>query len=178
LARLIILNYSPDISHGQEKMISLLFDMNNLWEEYIFVKLSEVLQNTNYSIIGQDYKTFIGFNSLKPDIVIRHQKTGETYVIDTKWKIPNNIANVADLRQIYTYARFWNAQKVMLLYPGNQINNEFVYFNNEEYLVDGTTIRHQAKLGFVSVLDKMNNLDSSIAQNVLSLLIPHEQMSQ
>ena len=42
LARLIILNYSPDISTGREKMISLLFDMNRLWEEFILIQIRKV----------------------------------------------------------------------------------------------------------------------------------------
>ncbi|NBN99546.1 MAG: restriction endonuclease, partial [Flavobacteriia bacterium] len=35
LAKLIILNYSPDINQGKQQMISILFDMNVLWEEYV-----------------------------------------------------------------------------------------------------------------------------------------------
>ena len=34
---MIILNYSPDIRTGQENMLTLYcFDMNKLWEEYIY----------------------------------------------------------------------------------------------------------------------------------------------
>ena len=120
LARLIILNYSPDISTGREKMISLLFDMNRLWEEFILIQIRKELSGTCYSVKGQDSQTFIGSNYLKPDVVIQHDEDSKkVYIIDTKWKRPTNqSSSVSDLRQMYTYNRFWNAKKAMLLYPG------------------------------------------------------------
>jgi 5-methylcytosine-specific restriction enzyme subunit McrC len=55
LARLIILNYSPDIKGGKEKMLSLLFDMNVLWEAYVLVKLKQFISQKNlwYSVYNQ-----------------------------------------------------------------------------------------------------------------------------
>ncbi|MFT4602638.1 MAG: 5-methylcytosine-specific restriction enzyme subunit McrC, partial [Arenicella sp.] len=41
LAKFIILNYSPDINRGQQKMIALLFNMNDLWEEYVLKMLKK-----------------------------------------------------------------------------------------------------------------------------------------
>src|SRR6185369_3623232 len=39
LARFIILNYSPDLRGGHEHVISILFDMNQLFERFILVQL-------------------------------------------------------------------------------------------------------------------------------------------
>ena len=39
IAKMIILNYSPDIKGGNENMIDLLFNMNKLWEKYIYKML-------------------------------------------------------------------------------------------------------------------------------------------
>src|SRR5690606_31424144 len=36
IAKIIILNYSPSLNYGGENLLTLLFDMNALWEEYIF----------------------------------------------------------------------------------------------------------------------------------------------
>ncbi|HIE45498.1 MAG TPA: restriction endonuclease [Flavobacteriaceae bacterium] len=171
LARLIILNYSPDISSGNEKMISLLFDMNNLWEEYVLIKLQKHFENTNYEVSGQERKNFFKSNYLIPDIVIRNNK--ETFIIDTKWKQPNNSANVSDLRQMYTYARFWNAKKVMLLYPKDYYFNEYSDFETDEIIElndEYTKTKHQCKLGFVSVLNDENKLDVDIAKNIAKLI--------
>ena len=36
IAKIIILNYSPSLNYGSDNLLTLLFDMNTLWEEYIF----------------------------------------------------------------------------------------------------------------------------------------------
>lgn len=174
LARLIILNYSPDISSGKEKMLSLLFDMNELWEEYVLKQVQKASYKTDMLVSGQESRSFWGNNSLRPDIVLR--KGNKTYVIDTKWKRPQrNSASVDDLRQMYAYCRFWNAEKAMLLYPGDFKTNRFQVFETDDYSVGQAgilKIDHQCKMGFVSVLNEENNdLDSEIGEIILKLLI-------
>ena len=175
LARLIILNYSPDISTGREKMISLLFDMNRLWEEFILIQIRKELAGTSYSVKGQDSQTFIGSNYLKPDIVIQHDiDSKKVYIIDTKWKRPQNkSSSISDLRQMYAYNRFWKAQKAMLLYPGESKNTSFNEFKTEDFFRDNdqtTSIIHMCKSGFVSILDNDNKLSDTIGKQVLDLL--------
>ena len=173
IARLIILNYSPDISSGNKKMLSLLFDMNQLWEEFILVKLKKALENTSYRAIGQSTRSFLGSHYLQPDIVIENKyDPNEIYIIDTKWKLPtNNAASIADLRQMYAYGRFWNATKVMLLYPGIRTNKTFRSFRTDDYIKTDEghqEIEHRCKLGFVSVVDESGkNLDSNIGKKVI-----------
>lgn len=172
IARLILLNYSPDISGGREQMISLLFNMNELWEEYVLVQLrrhSETLEEP-YKIEGQDTKTFWGSNYLKPDIVI--EKGDHTYIIDTKWKVPSSpSASIADLRQMYAYNRFWDAKKVMLLYPGANKNTSYKSFETDEYHPNNEMdpFQHQCKLGFVDVVDASGKL-VSIAEDIFQQL--------
>lgn len=173
LARLIILNYSPDISSGKEKMLSLLFDMNMLWEEYVLKKVKDACEGTDIEVIGQDSRTFWGSNSLRPDIILR--RDGKTYVIDTKWKRPyKSSASISDLRQMYTYCRFWKAEKALLLYPGNPTDSLFQEFLTDDYYLDNDDqpkeIKHQCKMGFVSVLNAKNELDGNIASNILKEL--------
>lgn len=175
LARLIILNYSPDISSGKEKMLSLLFDMNNLWEQYILTQLKKQFEETVFEVSGQESMSFIASNSLRPDIVIRNTETQSIYVVDTKWKRPKNIAQVSDLRQMYTYARFWNAEKVMLLYPGEEKENNFEKFETEDFSLfndcfEPKEIKHLCKLGFVSVVNYEGNLDGNIGHKIFKLI--------
>ena len=59
IARLIILNFAPNVKSGSEKMIALLFDMNNLWEEYILVQLKKAFHDDEVEVSGQRRKTFI-----------------------------------------------------------------------------------------------------------------------
>ena len=167
VARLIILNYSPDIKSGREKMLSLLFDMNVLWEEYVLTMLRKECKGTDVKVKGQESKRFWGsYKTIRPDIVL--QKGEETYIIDTKWKRPkNNQPSVDDLRQMYTYSRFWDTEKVMLLYPGDPIDAKFVSYRNQE--IDQRD--HQCKVGFVSVLDAGRRLDSKIGEFVISSIV-------
>jgi 5-methylcytosine-specific restriction enzyme subunit McrC len=172
LARLIILNYSPDISSGKEKMISLLFDMNVLWEEYILKQLQKACYGSDIEVSSQESKSFWGSNSLKPDVVLR--KGSQTFIIDTKWKRPNkSSASVNDLRQMYAYCRFWNAEKALLLYPGDAKGNHFKSYLTDDYGLDEeenhSQIKHQCKMGFVSVLEG-EELDENLGEKVLSLL--------
>ena len=169
LARLIILNYSPDIRHGSKKMIALLFDMNELWEEYILRQLKKYTQNhpqLGWTVSGQESKVFYGqYRRIRPDIVLRKTDEQGTHIIiiDTKWKRPGSASGIEDLRQLYTYARFWQAEKVVLLYPGEDINTAFVpYRNRAEDRID-----HRCKSAFVSVVDTEGNLRRDVGERVV-----------
>ena len=124
---------------------------------------------------GQDSQTFIGSNFLKPDVVIQHKDDpNKVYIIDTKWKRPQNkSSSISDLRQMYVYNRFWNAQKAMLLYPGESNYNSFKKFETEDFVRNGSqtnSIIHLCKSGFISVLDENNKLSTTIGKEVLALL--------
>ena len=170
LAKFIILNYSPDINHGQQKMIALLFDMNQLWEEYVLKQLQKYTREHSeleIMVNGQESKRFYGNSrSIIPDIVLRRNE--ETIIIDTKWKRPvDNSASIEDLRQMYTYGRFWNATKLILLYPGEFEKGEYKNYPNP----NDPELKHQCKVSKVSVLNDANKLDSKIGENIIESII-------
>lgn len=163
VARLILLNYSPDIKTGQEKMLSLLFDMNVLWEEYILSMLKKATKNSSIKVGGQRQKKFWGSHrKIIPDILV--EKEDEVIIIDTKWKKPQHRKpSIEDLRQMYAYSRFWNTNKVVLLYPGDLEDIPYTSYHNEH-----DALEHQCKISFVSVLNEENKLDAQIAKNILN----------
>nr|WP_315424289.1 hypothetical protein [uncultured Pedobacter sp.] len=123
IAKLLLLNYRPDISSGSSHSIAILFDMNKLWEEYIYRMLVKGNDGT-LTIHNQRSTKFWTHKSatryLKPDIVIE-TKEGKYIVIDTKWKnIFNDVKNIAmdDLRQMFAYHHYFDSSKCFLLYPG------------------------------------------------------------
>lgn len=174
LAKLIILNYSPDIEKGQNKMISLLFDMNVLWEEYVYTILrkSNQIQEAGWKVHGQQSKLFYSSGRyIRPDIVLKNEK--ETIIIDTKWKIPaNNSASIEDLRQMYVYGRYWKSAKLILLYPGQKHNPVFKKFANDH----GDPMGHTCKVARISVVGSDKNLNDQIIPDIMDLLEFSEQL--
>lgn len=116
LARLILLNNMPNLSSGKYETLALLFDMNRLWEEFVYVTLRKYMPD--YSIKDQVKKDFweSPLRAIKPDIVIRNGK--ERYILDTKWKKMDRINPAdADLHQMYVYYKCFEARGVSLVYP-------------------------------------------------------------
>ena len=69
--------------------LALMFDMNYLWERFVYASLRKHNRNGN-TITAQNTRNFwkpiVGNNSkIKPDIVINKDKD-DCVVLDTKWK--------------------------------------------------------------------------------------------
>lgn len=170
IARLIILNYAPNIKSGSEQMLALLFDMNVLWEEYILIRLKQVAEENRFTVESQNSKGFWKNISIRPDIVIQKGEgaTKQTYIIDTKWKnIDYSEPSTHDLRQMYVYNEYWDSKKAMLLYPSNNTltefaENDFVSFhetpNKKEH--------HRCSLGKISIFYG-DILDNEIGNKIL-----------
>ena len=128
LAEMILLNYSPDLHHGSNHVWTLMFDMNKLWEEFVFLTLKRKL--TGYEVTAQSRKVLWNSDknakNIKADIVIHGQENnqGNTFVLDTKWKMPRYDGKIvpsdSDLHQMYVYLNKYKADKVALLYPGEE----------------------------------------------------------
>jgi 5-methylcytosine-specific restriction enzyme subunit McrC len=122
IAKMIILNYSPDIKGGNENMIALLFNMNHLWEKYIYKMLKRDCPE-EYEISEQKSMHFWETKTIRPDIIIKKGKA--TYIIDTKWKIIDNAEpSDADLKQMFAYNQYWDSNLSMLLFPQSNNNKD------------------------------------------------------
>jgi len=117
LAKLILLNYVPDNHNPKNSVLALMFDMNKLWEEYVFVILKKRFHN--HVVRAQVAKRFWEYKAIRPDIVV-YDQTGKKplIVIDTKWKCPtDNKPTDADLKQMFVYHLYWQVNNTVLLYP-------------------------------------------------------------
>ena len=168
IARMIILNFRPDIRSGNDNMLALLFDMNKLWEEYVYrMLLKESCPEVSVSF--QNSKKFWENKSIRPDLVVTHTKTSgdtERYIIDTKWKIIDaHHPSDDDLKQMFAYNAYWEADKSMLLYPRTQSQPEkFGVFHK------GIPEQSRCKLGFVNVLNENGGLNTEIGKEILGKL--------
>lgn len=166
ISKMLILNYSPDLVEGKDNMLTLLFDMNMLWEEYIY-RILHKNKKDGYNVSFQNKKNFWERKTIRPDIVIKAKK--ETFIIDTKWKvIKYNNPSDNDLKQMFSYNLLWDSQKSMLLYP--QLSQSDSNFGEYHYkhIKNGD---NSCKLGFVKILEN-NKLrsDLEIANEVYSKL--------
>lgn len=171
IAKMIILNYSPDIRSGQENMLTLLFDMNKLWEEYIYRMLIRSKRD-DIQVNFQNKQKFWEDRTIRPDLVITKKQNDdcETFVIDTKWKIldtKNPKPSDEDLKQMYAYNLYWNANKSMLLYPNSNASEER-FGNFWKGRLDDQ--ENQCKIGFIDILNKDRNLDYNVGTKILEKL--------
>lgn len=178
IARLIILNYAPNVSRGSEKMLALLFDMNSLWEQYILIRLKQAA-GVDVQIYGQQSKGFWDGITIRPDVVIEKclNSDKETFVIDTKWKnVDYSKPSTNDLRQMYVYNDYWNSKKAMLLYPSTIVDNgKFKSFNPVNFDIQHTdsqeifthTKVHDCAIGRISIFDEEGKLDEKIGAKIL-----------
>jgi len=121
IAKMLLLNYHPDVSRGQEDVLALMFDMNQLWERFVYVSLRKHAPN-GVEVHAQNKKVFWlpdygRSSSMRPDILLK--RGSQTVVLDTKWKRPNGYGpSPDDLRQLYVYLKYYKAEKAALVYPG------------------------------------------------------------
>ena len=163
IAKMIILNYSPNLNSGNDNMLTLLFDMNKLWEEYIY-RILQKHKPTGYQVSFQNSDKFWEHKTIRPDIVITNDQD-ENFVIDTKWKIINaNNPSDDDLKQMFTYNLHWEANKSMLLYPRiNQIDNEGTFHYNQ--------LENKCKVGFVTVIENGNiRISKGLCEEIINKL--------
>lgn len=142
ISKMLLLNFRPDIAGGVDNVIAILFDMNRLWEEFIYRRLKKEEAAFGVTVVRQESRPFwqpkesSRSKKVRPDIVIRKPKDGQTIIIDTKWKLVGDLLpGDADLKQMYVYNLFWDCKKSVLLYPANQIDHNkghYFDFNDNE----------------------------------------------
>jgi 5-methylcytosine-specific restriction enzyme subunit McrC len=137
IAKLILLQYHPDIIKGVNNVLALMFDMNKLWERFFYVTLYRN-KKQDISINAQTTKYFWkpvtdgNRSKIIPDIVINDNQ-GNYFVLDTKWKnLGGYNPSPEDLRQMYVYHDYYKAIKVALVYPGSEINKISGYYLHPE----------------------------------------------
>jgi len=181
IAKLLLLNYHPDLSGGSNSVLALMFDMNKLWEEFVYKSLKKYLKDCKISkqVHNPFWKCELKSRKIIPDIVINKGEKNSV-VLDTKWKIlDDNAENISDsdLKQVFVYSLYFEAQKVALVYPAgdgyknNNIKGEFEKIPNE-------TRNRICDLIFIEVNGNIKEWQEEIASEIFSIFITNETNSQ
>ncbi|GAB1402078.1 McrC family protein [Elusimicrobiota bacterium] len=172
LAKMFLENSSIDISQNKISSIALLWDMNKLFEEFIFEFIKKHIKTID--------RAPIKITSQKHSHLLTHTKnkkpSGNTYVdillqygenkiiLDTKYKINDgsigNFAN-ADIFQMLAYETLHKTNKSILLYPIN-INidkeiNTYKFNETANYITTATIY-----LGYDSINEFNINLSKKL----------------
>jgi 5-methylcytosine-specific restriction enzyme subunit McrC len=129
LASLFLRQTPPDVTAGQASGLSVFFDMNVLFEEYIGRAAAKALRPLGYDVRLQDARRHLAYDDvaerdvflLKPDIVGRVGDKA-AWIIDTKWKelTPKKArdgVSQGDMYQMYAYSQRYECPDVVLMYP-------------------------------------------------------------
>jgi len=154
LAKLIILQYSPDLRSGREPVLSILFDMEKLWEKFIHRVLAERCTD-GWSLESQEEALFWEQRTMRPDLVFA-QEGVVRLIADTKWKVPqDDEPSLEDLRQMFAYNIRFVSERSVLLYPGTTKPRKGNYVNHDQGWYG---VQHGCEVRFVMPFDERGAL--------------------
>jgi 5-methylcytosine-specific restriction enzyme subunit McrC len=117
LAKPILLSAYPGVRAGVDDTFSMFFDMNQVWERYIFCELRRHAARLGVRVDRQVSASFWASKTVRPDIVV-YLEGGRQVVIDTKWKeLQRPEPSNEDLNQMFIYNHQIQAVHSILLYP-------------------------------------------------------------
>lgn len=150
-----------------------MFDMNKLYEHYIFRKLKVLEHSPEFSvakITGQTRKPFWETRGIKSDILIE-RVSGRRIVIDTKWKILKEVKpSDDDLKQMFIYNLHYDSDLSILLYPKTIFDNA----EKKPYRKDSFQNLH-CKIAFADLFSDDEKLNKGLGERLYQELLINEE---
>lgn len=128
--RYFLEGFYPDVVSGKKNCLSLLFDMNMLFEAYVALEFRKEAKAKNLRIIEQGPRKYFArlkgsgnsVFSMRPDISFVDRNDQVVMIADAKWKIldereKNLGISQADMYQVGSYASRYGVKSLVLLYP-------------------------------------------------------------
>jgi len=184
LARLIILNYNPDVCGGREDILAILFDMNTLFERFVYVQLKraeakQVPHQISFKAqVSRPFWSADGMQkAIRPDIIAQ-VGTGPDYkrvIMDTKWKIPGDgKPGDTDLQQMHAYNVQFGTLRSFLLYPrvSNQVDIQGKFFQGEALQ---PSFDHNCGMVFLELFDG-HKLRGDLGKDIVAILTNAESL--
>ena len=160
LAKMFVEQTSVDLSKNRFENITLVWDMNALFEEFVF----EIMKKScpDWILTAQKGKKLLkGTENKKRNtfVDIFAQKEDQKLIIDTKYKkfVDENSFSNADVFQVSTYCLLHNTNNAILLYPQWENNKKP---NIEDYYLNNGNNNY--KISFKTINLKYDNLKNNI----------------
>lgn len=122
--------FYPDVRPGDEPCLSVLFDMNKLFEEYVGSELRKKARKPNFMLKEQGPPEYLAKRQdsgervfrMKPDFSFLDKDNQVVCIADAKWKIldekeKNLGISQSDMYQMKSYASRYGAKRLALIYP-------------------------------------------------------------
>ena len=151
LAQMFLQNSTISLHNHTFTNLAILFDMNRLFEEFVYMALKHTYPQWN--IKAQNSKSIIRSiggipdtaYTIRPDIIVN----GNT-IIDTKYKIidlPNHKPSEADIYQMLAYSKFYGVKNIILCYPTcKQSYSKITILENKNIQINLVTLNLHQKL--------------------------------
>lgn len=123
----------PDVLAGKETCVSLLFDMNQLFETYVGAEMRKQAWREGLRVREQGPQKYFARRQdtdehvfmMKPDISFLNENNQAVAIADAKWKILDEREkklgiSQADLYQMESYASRYRVKNLFLVYPMQQ----------------------------------------------------------
>jgi len=159
---MVLKGISPSWSVGKDVTFSLLFPMEELFEEFI---ARYIYRHADYYQIARHHVHVqaVGFRKwllrrdddsgafrLKPDLIIVNPDGTPKLILDTKWKHllsdqedRKNGVSQGDIYQLYAYAHRYGCQDNVLLFPS------VGGVSPKSYFIEGNKQNHQIRIEFL-----------------------------
>ena len=130
LAKMFVEKTSVDLSKNKFENITLIWDMNKLFEEFVFEIMKKYESELGWKFAAQKCKRLlVGDDNKKRKtyVDIFAENNNDKIILDTKYKIFKGVDDFsnADVFQVSTYCLLHNVNKAILIYPrwNNEIPN-------------------------------------------------------
>ena len=175
LAKMFIEKTSVDMSKNRFDNITMLWDMNKLFEEFVYMTMKKYEHETGFNFTSQKIKSLLitadGDRKRDTKVDIMAERTSgdkEKIIIDTKYKKFEGIDDFsnADVYQVSTYCILHNAKHAILIYPqwGNKPPEIQAYYLNNDIKQDRKVEFKTINLKHESLKDSMEQVRQEIQQ--------------
>ena len=163
-----------DVRAGERESLSVLFDMNRLFEDFIAAKLRKETHGCGFRVRAQGPQSPLVKEGdtprfrMKPDITFMSPDNRVLAILDTKWKILSERKDKygisqADLYQMIAYGTRYRCPNLTLVYP----KQEKIQRDRIEFRVPGTDPEMRITVRFVD-LERLaeHGLDAQLGEAV------------